>query len=157
MTRRAMPAWALAALSIALAAAVASGGGSATAANEKDWPLTKKTILFASDGMRPDLVDKYASQGVMPTMAGLMSAGVKGQNGLLQGFPPNTGVGWATLATRNQAQDSPWNLTTIEPRGDSSVCSTAEMTLIVVERSENWVRSWRGNPWLIVASSTIET
>ena len=25
--------------------------------------------------------------------------GVKGQNGLLQGFPPNTGVGWYTLAT----------------------------------------------------------
>ena len=25
--------------------------------------------------------------------------GVKGQNGLLQGFPPNTGVGWYTLST----------------------------------------------------------
>ena len=49
--------------------------------------------------MRPDLVDKYAAQGAMPTMASLMDAGVKGQNGLLQGFPPNTGVGWYTLAT----------------------------------------------------------
>ena len=35
----------------------------------------------------------------MPTMAELMADGVKGQNGLLQGFPPNTGVGWYTLAT----------------------------------------------------------
>jgi predicted AlkP superfamily phosphohydrolase/phosphomutase len=32
-------------------------------------------------------------------MAELMASGVKGKNGLLQGFPPNTGVGWATLAT----------------------------------------------------------
>ncbi|HKY55920.1 MAG TPA: 5'-nucleotidase C-terminal domain-containing protein, partial [Anaerolineales bacterium] len=28
-----------------------------------------------------------------------VNSGVKGDNGLLQGFPPNTGVGWATLAT----------------------------------------------------------
>src|SRR3990172_6263901 len=49
--------------------------------------------------MRPDLVDKYAAEGAMPTYAELMAKGVKGQNGLLQAFPPNTGVGWYTLAT----------------------------------------------------------
>ncbi|TDD66898.1 hypothetical protein E1262_20705 [Jiangella aurantiaca] len=49
--------------------------------------------------MRPDLVDRYARQGALPTMAQLMDDGVTGRNGLLQGFPPNTGVGWATLAT----------------------------------------------------------
>jgi 2',3'-cyclic-nucleotide 2'-phosphodiesterase (5'-nucleotidase family)/predicted AlkP superfamily phosphohydrolase/phosphomutase len=49
--------------------------------------------------MRPDLVDRYAGQGFLPTMQALMQSGVKGQNGLLQGFPPNTGVGWSTLAT----------------------------------------------------------
>jgi 2',3'-cyclic-nucleotide 2'-phosphodiesterase (5'-nucleotidase family)/predicted AlkP superfamily phosphohydrolase/phosphomutase len=49
--------------------------------------------------MRPDLVDKYAAEGAMPTMANLMARGVKGQNGLLQAFPPNTGVGWYSLAT----------------------------------------------------------
>jgi 2',3'-cyclic-nucleotide 2'-phosphodiesterase (5'-nucleotidase family) len=58
-----------------------------------------KMIFFAADGMRPDLVDTYASAGVMPTLARLMEQGVKGDNGLLQGFPPNTGVGWYTLAT----------------------------------------------------------
>ncbi|MBM2823054.1 MAG: hypothetical protein HW413_1800 [Thermoleophilia bacterium] len=99
MTRRTVPAWALAALSIALAVAVASGGGSATAANETEWPLTKKSILFASDGMRPDLMHKYVGQGAMPTYADLLKHGLEGQNGLLQGFPPNTGVGWSTLAT----------------------------------------------------------
>jgi 2',3'-cyclic-nucleotide 2'-phosphodiesterase (5'-nucleotidase family)/predicted AlkP superfamily phosphohydrolase/phosphomutase len=59
----------------------------------------EKAILFAADGMRPDLVDRYAAEGVLPTMNELMLDGVKGENGLLQGFPPNTGVGWSTLAT----------------------------------------------------------
>ncbi len=79
-------------------AAVALTGG-AIAAREANGPLTEKVVLFAADGMRPDLVDEYAAQGAMPTMAELMADGVKGKNGLLQGFPPNTGVGWATLAT----------------------------------------------------------
>ena len=61
--------------------------------------LTSKAIFFASDGMRPDMVDKYAGEGLLPTMAELMAKGVKGDNGLMQGFPPNTGVGWYTLAT----------------------------------------------------------
>jgi 2',3'-cyclic-nucleotide 2'-phosphodiesterase (5'-nucleotidase family)/predicted AlkP superfamily phosphohydrolase/phosphomutase len=35
----------------------------------------------------------------MPTYAGLMRTGATGDNGLTQGFPPNTGQGWYTLAT----------------------------------------------------------
>ncbi|MBA3365225.1 MAG: 5'-nucleotidase C-terminal domain-containing protein [Actinobacteria bacterium] len=62
-------------------------------------PAAQKVILFASDGMRPDLVDKYAAAGAMPTYQTLIQNGTKGDNGLLQGFPPNTGVGWHTLAT----------------------------------------------------------
>src|SRR3990170_4212794 len=62
-------------------------------------PRAEKVIFFASDGMRPDHVDKYVAEGVMPTFADLLAKGVKGDNGLLQGFPPNTGVGWATLKT----------------------------------------------------------
>lgn len=61
--------------------------------------LTSKAIFFASDGMRPDLMEKYASEGYMPTYAALMAAGVRGDNGMLQAFPPNTGVGWYTMAT----------------------------------------------------------
>jgi len=61
--------------------------------------LAQKVIFFASDGMRPDLVDKYVGEGAMPTYADLLATGVKGDNGLLQAFPPNTGVGWYTLAT----------------------------------------------------------
>ena len=62
-------------------------------------PLTSKVIFFSSDGMRPDLMEKYAAQGAMPTYAALMAAGVRGDNGMVQAFPPNTGVGWYTMMT----------------------------------------------------------
>jgi 2',3'-cyclic-nucleotide 2'-phosphodiesterase (5'-nucleotidase family) len=63
-------------------------------------PSANKAILFASDGLRQDLVQKYVDEGVLPTYENLLENGVKAaNNGLLQGFPPNTGVGWATLAT----------------------------------------------------------
>ena len=62
-------------------------------------PSTDKAIFFASDGMRPDLVDRFVDEGSMPTFAEMYAAGVKGENGLTQAFPPNTGVGWYTLAT----------------------------------------------------------
>ncbi|MGH3838422.1 MAG: alkaline phosphatase family protein, partial [Pseudonocardiaceae bacterium] len=87
-------------------AVAGAGGAGATQGSAKSAkaqavaaPPTQKAILFAADGMRPDLVDRYAGQGFLPTMQALMRDGVKGQNGLLQGFPPNTGVGWSTLAT----------------------------------------------------------
>ena len=75
--------------------AASSASATQSSAASNDIPM----IFFASDGMRPDLVDKYAKQGAMPTMKALMKQGVTGKNGLLQGFPPNTGVGWYTLAT----------------------------------------------------------
>ena len=65
----------------------------------KPGPLTEKAIMFASDGMRPDLMERYADKGLMPTYKELLKKGVRGRNGLEQGFPPNTGVGWYTLAT----------------------------------------------------------
>ncbi len=30
-------------------------------------PSASKVVFFASDGMRPDLMERYASEGVMPT------------------------------------------------------------------------------------------
>jgi 2',3'-cyclic-nucleotide 2'-phosphodiesterase (5'-nucleotidase family)/predicted AlkP superfamily phosphohydrolase/phosphomutase len=61
--------------------------------------LATKVVFFASDGMRPDLMETYAAQGLMPTYAALMAAGVRGNNGMVQAFPPNTGVGWYTMMT----------------------------------------------------------
>ncbi|MGH3011037.1 MAG: alkaline phosphatase family protein, partial [Gaiellaceae bacterium] len=81
-----------------VSAGAASSTSSATtqaAAASSEIPV----IFFASDGMRPDLVDKYAKQGAMPTMRALMRRGVTGKNGLVPGFPPNTGVGWYSLST----------------------------------------------------------
>src|SRR5262245_20577839 len=62
-------------------------------------PGSTAAVMFAADGMRPDLMERYAAEGVMPTYADLMRRGVRGDNGLVQAFPPNTGVGWSTLAT----------------------------------------------------------
>jgi 2',3'-cyclic-nucleotide 2'-phosphodiesterase (5'-nucleotidase family)/predicted AlkP superfamily phosphohydrolase/phosphomutase len=64
-----------------------------------DYPHAERVLFFASDGMRPDLMQKYVSQGFMPTYASLIKTGVVGDNGMVQAFPPNTGVGWYTLAT----------------------------------------------------------
>lgn len=49
--------------------------------------------------MRPDLVERYAREGALPVMASLIRRGVRGENGLLPAFPPNTGVGWTSLVT----------------------------------------------------------
>jgi hypothetical protein len=49
--------------------------------------------------MRPDLMQLFAAGGSMPTYSSLMRTGATGQNGLTQGFPPNTGQGWYTMAT----------------------------------------------------------
>jgi 2',3'-cyclic-nucleotide 2'-phosphodiesterase (5'-nucleotidase family)/predicted AlkP superfamily phosphohydrolase/phosphomutase len=77
----------------------AGAAGKGKAKKPDGGPTGTPVIYFAADGMRPDLVDKYAKQGAMPTMRQLMNTGLKGKNGLLQGFPPNTGVGWYTLST----------------------------------------------------------
>src|SRR5262245_57553303 len=68
--------------------------------SEKDDGLpVKRVVMFASDGMRPDLMEKYAKDGAMPTYKALMKNGVTGDNGMTPAFPPNTGVGWYTMAT----------------------------------------------------------
>ncbi|HEX5467830.1 MAG TPA: 5'-nucleotidase C-terminal domain-containing protein [Gaiellaceae bacterium] len=83
---------------LVLAISPGTGAGAEPAA-EAVKPSTDKAIFFASDGMRPDMMSRFANQGLMPTYAELMKEGVRGKNGLTQAFPPNTGVGWYTLAT----------------------------------------------------------
>ena len=99
MTRKAAPVWVLAAVIAAMITVFATAGGSATAATEADKPLADKVVLFAADGMRRTSWTSTPTRASMAEMEDLMDDGVKGQNGLLQGFPPNTGVGWYTLAT----------------------------------------------------------
>jgi Type I phosphodiesterase / nucleotide pyrophosphatase len=87
------------ALVIAVLGALLATAGPASTAAAQAAPAEQAAILFAADGMRPDLVDRFAASGVMPNMRELKRRGVQGRNGLTQGFPPNTGVGWYSLAT----------------------------------------------------------
>jgi 2',3'-cyclic-nucleotide 2'-phosphodiesterase (5'-nucleotidase family) len=96
MRRRTFALAVLAVLVAVVALPLASGTASA---KQPPGPRASKVILFSADGMRPDLVEKYAAAGAMPTHKELLRRGTRGQNGMVQGFPPNTGVGWATMAT----------------------------------------------------------
>ncbi len=96
---RRMPVLVTAALIGSLAAVPAVVPSAAGAASPAVHPATHPVVLYASDGMRPDLMQLFAQGGGMPTYSSLMRAGATGDNGLTQGFPPNTGQGWYTLAT----------------------------------------------------------
>jgi 2',3'-cyclic-nucleotide 2'-phosphodiesterase (5'-nucleotidase family) len=88
-------------------------------------PLASKALFYASDGMRPDLMEKYAAQGAMPTYASLMQQGLTGDNGLTQAFPPNTGVGWYTLATGTWPSEHGSTNNTFHRTGDAFGNSTS--------------------------------
>jgi 2',3'-cyclic-nucleotide 2'-phosphodiesterase (5'-nucleotidase family) len=63
-------------------------------------PPSDGAVFFASDGLRQDLVEKYADRGLMPTMGSFLRKGVRASgDGMLTQAPPNTGAGWYTLAT----------------------------------------------------------
>ncbi|MFN8630353.1 MAG: 5'-nucleotidase C-terminal domain-containing protein [Chloroflexota bacterium] len=63
-------------------------------------PHRDPAVFFAADGMRQDLVARYAREGRVPTLASFLRDGVKASgNGLLTEAPPNTGAGWYSLAT----------------------------------------------------------
>jgi hypothetical protein len=86
-------------MALAIAAAAVAIPSSAAGRPRLHSGNEKKVILFSSDGMRPDLMLKYAHAGLMPTYRELIKQGVVGRNGLRQAFPPNTGVGWYVLST----------------------------------------------------------
>jgi len=76
------------------------GALAAPSGSESNALQQNKAIFFVSDGMRQDLVEDYASQGMMPAMAKLLRSGAKAaDSGLLTQSPPNTGAGWYSLAT----------------------------------------------------------
>ncbi|MGH2473720.1 MAG: alkaline phosphatase family protein, partial [Candidatus Limnocylindrales bacterium] len=82
-------------LALAGGSQITAQGSSASAAKASD-----EAVFFAADGLRQDLVAKYAAQGLMPTMSDFLKKGTSASgNGLLTQAPPNTGAGWYTLAT----------------------------------------------------------
>jgi 2',3'-cyclic-nucleotide 2'-phosphodiesterase (5'-nucleotidase family)/predicted AlkP superfamily phosphohydrolase/phosphomutase len=114
--RRALPAF-VALTTVGLI--VTLGAGAASAWKQKDARPVDKVVLFASDGMRPDLMEKYAKAGFMPTYKKLMNEGVTGANGMLQAFPPNTGVGWYTMATGTYPSEHGSTNNTFHRTGDA--------------------------------------
>ncbi|MDQ3929352.1 MAG: alkaline phosphatase family protein, partial [Chloroflexota bacterium] len=88
-------------LLIALAVAMSIGPftGYSQAAPQGATPVASKELIFVSDGMRPDLVEKYARSGEMPNYAKVINGGVTGDNGMVPQFPPNTGAGWSSIST----------------------------------------------------------
>jgi 2',3'-cyclic-nucleotide 2'-phosphodiesterase (5'-nucleotidase family) len=60
----------------------------------------EKVIFFTSDGLRQDMVESFAAQRLLPTMAKLLRTGARAADGgLLTQAPPNTGSGWYSLVT----------------------------------------------------------
>jgi predicted AlkP superfamily pyrophosphatase or phosphodiesterase len=57
-------------------AAPAPAGPSSTVAAVAAQPAEQPAILFAADGMRPDLVDRFAATGAMPNLRELKRRGV---------------------------------------------------------------------------------
>ena len=91
---------AIAALILTAFAAATSQTGSAAPADPGKKPRATTAVFFAADGLRQDIVAKYAAQGGMPTMSQFLKTGISATgNGLLTQAPPNTGAGWYSLAT----------------------------------------------------------
>ena len=91
----------LSALAVLLAlAGSAAGKPTAAASTAAEKPKTDTAVLFAADGLRQDIVARYAAQGLLPTMSEFLKKGASAtRNGLLTQAPPNTGAGWYSLAT----------------------------------------------------------
>src|SRR5215210_1097932 len=120
-SRRLVPAFAGV---VTLAVLVMLGAGAAVARKGDGRPVDK-VVLFSSDGMRPDLMEKYAKAGVMPTYKQLVKHGATGDNGMLQSFPANTGVGWYTMATGTYPSEHGSTNNTFHRTGDSFANSTS--------------------------------
>ena len=125
MRRRLVAPAALAGLVLSMLAVIGAGGSAGALGAATAKPSASKVLFFSSDGMRPDLMESYASAGVMPTYKALMDAGVRGANGLLHAFPPNTGVGWYTLMTGTWPSEHGSTNNTFHRTGDAFANSTS--------------------------------
>jgi 2',3'-cyclic-nucleotide 2'-phosphodiesterase (5'-nucleotidase family) len=116
MKRRPLRLAVLAALTLVL---VTTMGPGRAGPEKTEAASSPRVVLFSADGMRPDLMQQYAAAGAMPTYANLMATGVRGANGMLQAFPPNTGVGWYTMATGTYPSEHGSTNNTFHRTGDT--------------------------------------
>ncbi len=72
----------------------------AASTTDKADKKNDSVIFFASDGLRQDLVQQFATKRSMPNFSDLLRNGaMAADNGLLTQAPPNTGAGWYSLST----------------------------------------------------------
>lgn len=144
---------------------VAAGNGNGDV--NQDNSTRARALFFSSDGMRPDLMERYAGLGLMPTYARLMENGVRGDNGLLQAFPPNTGVGWYTLATGTWPSEHGSTNNTFHRAGDAFTNRTsfaapgilqADTLAAAAERAGKKVAQveWAGGRNAAIAGPTVD-
>ncbi len=91
-------------------------------------PGKTPVLWLTADGMRPDLMMAYAAAGKLPAYARLLLTGAWGNNGMVQAFPPNTGVGWYTLATGTYPSEHGSTNNTFFRLGDSFNNRTSAFT-----------------------------
>ncbi len=62
---------------------------------------SRPVLMFAADGMRQDLIERYTKDGKsLPGFAAMLRRGAAANGGgMLTQAPPNTGAGWYTMAT----------------------------------------------------------
>jgi 2',3'-cyclic-nucleotide 2'-phosphodiesterase (5'-nucleotidase family) len=91
------------AATIGLVASMAATGPASAASAPAVEPLAAKAenvLLFAADGLRQDIVERYAADRGVPGFADLLRKGAAANGGgMLTQAPPNTGSGWYTMAT----------------------------------------------------------
>ena len=88
-------------VTVPAAAAASAAPTSAAQSHDRD-DRTDPVLLFAADGMRQDLIEKYTKErrGALPGFADLLRHGASASGGgMLTQAPPNTGAGWYTMAT----------------------------------------------------------
>ena len=79
---------ALAGLVVLLLVVLGGAGSAGALGSATAKPSASKVLFFSSDGMRPDLMESYASAGVMPTYKALMAAGLEIVDPQNQTFDP---------------------------------------------------------------------
>ncbi len=73
---------------------------SATPATTSGHGRGAPVLMFAADGMRQDIIERYARERRVPGFAELLRKGASASGGgMLTQAPPNTGAGWYTMAT----------------------------------------------------------
>ena len=88
------------AAAVALVASMAASLPSSAAPVEPLAAKAENVLLFAADGLRQDIVERYAADRGVPGFADLLRRGAAANGGgMLTQAPPNTGAGWYTMAT----------------------------------------------------------